>query len=41
VKVKFIFKGSGSVVVRNRAFGSPEERSAFVSVARTYAAKGA
>jgi len=39
--VDFVFKGSGSVVVRNRAFRSPEERSAFIRVARTYAAKGA
>lgn len=39
--VDFAFKGSGSLVVRNRAFGSPEERSAFVRIARTYAAKGA
>jgi hypothetical protein len=38
--VDFAFKGSGSLVVRHRAFRSPEERSAFVQLARSYAPKG-
>jgi hypothetical protein len=39
--VDFLTKGAGSVVVRNRAFSSAEQRDAFVSLARSYAPKGA
>jgi hypothetical protein len=35
--VDFITQGAGSLVVRNRAFASREERDAFVSLARSYA----
>ena len=35
--VDFITQGAGSVIVRNRAFASREERDAFVSLARSYA----
>ena len=37
--VDFITQGAGSVIVRNRAFKSREERDAFVELARTYAPK--
>jgi len=35
--VDFITQGMGSVIVRNRAFKSREERDAFVNLARNYA----
>lgn len=35
--VDFITQGAGSVIVRNRAFKSREERDAFVDLARKYA----
>ena len=35
--VDFITQGAGSVIVRNRAFKSREERDAFVALARKYA----
>ena len=35
--VDFITQGAGSVIVRNRAFQSREERDAFVKLARSYA----
>ena len=35
--VDFITQGAGSLIVRNRAFASREERDAFVSLARSYA----
>ena len=35
--VDFISRGAGSVIVRNRAFKSREERDAFVALARSYA----
>lgn len=38
--VDFAFKGSGTLVVRNRAFRSPEERNAFIRLARSYAPQG-
>ena len=37
--VDFITQGAGSVIVRNRAFKSREERDAFVNLARSYAPK--
>ena len=39
--VDFLTQGAGSVIVRNRAFKSREERDAFVSLARQYAPKAA
>ena len=38
--VDFLTKGAGSLIVRNRAFGSAEQRDAFVNLARGYAQKG-
>lgn len=38
--VDFLTKGAGSLVVRNRAFSSAEQRDAFVKLARSYAPKG-
>jgi hypothetical protein len=35
--VDFITQGAGSVIVRNRAFKSREERDTFVNLARKYA----
>ena len=35
--VDFVTRASGSLVVRNRAFGSAEEHAAFVKLARSYA----
>lgn len=35
--VDFITQGAGSLIVRNRAFASREERDAFVKLARSYA----
>ena len=35
--VDFITQGAGSLIVRNRAFASREERDAFVTLARSYA----
>ena len=37
--VDFLTQGAGSVIVRNRAFKSREERDAFVELARKYAPK--
>lgn len=37
--VDFITQGAGSLIVRNRAFASREERDAFVTLARSYAPK--
>jgi YcxB-like protein len=39
--VDFITQGAGSLIVRNRAFSSREQRDAFVSLARSYAPKAA
>ncbi len=39
--VDFLTQGAGSVIVRNRAFKSREERDAFVELARQYAPKAA
>jgi hypothetical protein len=39
--VDFLTQGAGSVIVRNRAFKSREERDAFVELARKYAPQAA